>query len=467
VRPRARLRPVARRWPSILLLIILGAAAAALLTSRATPTYTSTIELYLTSVQGDGDQPVADGGLTDERAEAYAHLLGGQDVARSVINKLDLDRSPADLAADIRAEVAVDGVLLRATVSDTDPGQARAVADQLGKTFAAYVADLETPPDQDGPSVEARVVRAATEASDPSSPNTVLNITIGALTGLLLGLVLAVVRVSLDVSIRSSDELHDIVDTPVLGSIQYDRDTPRHPLITSLSGHHPRVEAIRILRTNLQFVDIDRHNKVFVVSSSVPGEGKSTTASNLAIAIAQSGRRVALVEGDLRRPRLSEYLGVETSVGLTTVLVGRVPLDNALQPAVTDGLEVLTSGSLPPNPAEVLQTTAMAELIGELRSRFDVVLIDAPPLLPVTDTALLAASADGVILIVRHGKTKRDEVRGSVDRLESVGANLLGVVLNMVPAKAQGAYGYGYGYEYGPEPQQPSSRKTSRGRRSR
>jgi capsular exopolysaccharide synthesis family protein len=234
---------------------------------------------------------------------------------------------------------------------------------------------------------------------------------------------------------------------PVLGAVAYDRAATQAPLITSLGNHHPRFEAVRILRTNLQFLDIDRDHKVIAVTSSVAGEGKSTTACNLAIALAQTGTRVVLVEGDLRRPRVSEYLGIEKTVGLTTVLVGRVALDAALQEAGTPGLDVLTSGALPPNPAEILQTDAMRALLAELRHRYDVVLIDSPPLLPVTDAALLASIADGAILVVRHGETGHDQVRAAVERLDSVGARLLGTVLSMSPAKELTRYGYGYGYD--------------------
>ena len=215
-----------------------------------------------------------------------------------------------------------------------------------------------------------------------------------------LGLLFAAWRELADRSVRTPTELEELAGAPVLGAMAYDRAAASTPLITSLGTHHPRFEAVRILRTNLQFLDVDRDHKVITITSSLAGEGKSTTACNLAIALAQTGTRVVLVEGDLRRPRVSEYLGIEKSVGLTTVLVGRVALDAALQQAGTPGLDVLTSGALPPNPSEILQTKAMTALIAELRHRYEVVLIDAPPLLPVTDASLLASISDGAILVV-------------------------------------------------------------------
>jgi receptor protein-tyrosine kinase len=205
-----------------------------------------------------------------------------------------------------------------------------------------------------------------------------------------------------------------------------------------------------VLRTNLQFVDVDTTEKVLIVTSSLAGEGKTTTAVNLAIAHAQAGQRVLLIEGDLRRPRASRALGLDQSVGVTTVLIGKVTLEEATQVHANGTLHVLSSGAIPPNPAELLQSNAMGDLIDRARSDYDVVIIDAPPLLPVTDAAILAAKADGAIIVVRHGRTRRDQVGTSASRLAQVDAAAIGFVINMTPGRRSG-YGYGYGYGYGPD----------------
>lgn len=221
----------------------------------------------------------------------------------------------------------------------------------------------------------------------------------------------------------------------------------------------PRAEAFRTIRTNLQYVDVDNPPKAVVVTSSMPGEGKSTTACNLAIAIAQGGARVLLLEADLRRPRVAEYLQVDGSRGLTDVLVGRLPLPQSVIRWQRGLLDLLPAGTIPPNPSELLGSRHMASMVQELRKRYDMIIIDAPPLLPITDAAILSTIVDGAILVARHGVTRRDQLHSAAEALHQVNAPVLGTVLNFVPARKGRAYGYGYGYGYGyeaPKTNQPA-----------
>ena len=204
-----------------------------------------------------------------------------------------------------------------------------------------------------------------------------------------------------------------------------------------------------MLRTNMQFVEVDHGHRVFVVSSSLPGEGKSTTVTNLAITLAMAGQRVALVDCDLRRPMVADRLGLDSSVGTTSVLIGQVAYEDAMQTYGDTGLDVMACGPRPPNPSELLQSQSMEKLIVNLREIYDIVLLDAPPLLPVTDGALLAAQSDGILAVVRHGKTSRDQLAHSLERIEQVDSKCVGVVINMAPSKkGNRTYGYGYGYQY-------------------
>jgi receptor protein-tyrosine kinase len=272
------------------------------------------------------------------------------------------------------------------------------------------------------------------------------NLAIGFVLGLLFGFGLAVVREILDTTVKQVEEVPALRDTPLLSALAFDGGVRSSPLISSLPTHAPRAEAFRVLRTNLSFVDVDSFSKAFVVTSSVPGEGKSTTAVNMAIAMASAEQRVLLIDGDLRRPQAANMLKLEGTVGLTTVLVGQVALNDAIQTHPESGLHVLTAGRIPPNPAELLQSRAMSDLLAHARAMFDVVVLDSPPLLPVTDAAVLAAQTDGAVIVVRYGKTTKEQVTGAVQRLQSVESEPLGVILNMIPAGGHGHYGYGYGY---------------------
>ena len=198
------------------------------------------------------------------------------------------------------------------------------------------------------------------------------------------------------------------------------------------------------LRTNLQFLDLEQQPRSLVITSAVPGEGKTVTSANLAVALAQAGRKVLLVDGDLRRPRVAGLLDLDGAIGLTSVLVGTTPLEDAIQVHEASGLNFLASGPKPPNPTEILQSRVTHDLLKRLRDDFDMVIVDAPPLLPVADAAVIATATDGAIVVARHGKTTRDQLREAVSRLDNVGARVFGVVINMIPRRAANSYYYYY-----------------------
>jgi receptor protein-tyrosine kinase len=461
---RDYLRIARRRWMTIIIVALLVVGATALFTLRVTPQYASSARLFISTPESGGDQAYTGGLFSQGRVTSYADLLTGEEISRRVVDRLNLDESPRDLAKQIDAVAKPDTVVLSITVTDPGPERAQLLAQVISEEFVRYVKELETPDGKSTAPVKASIVDRATDPDAPVSPRPMRNLILAATLGLLLGAGAAVLRETLDTSVSTPEELADATHAaPLLGSINFDKDALVRPLITDLSSHAPRVESFRVLRTNLQFVNVDDDSKVYVVTSSVPEEGKSTTVCNLALTLAHSGEKVVLVEADLRRPKASEYLKLEAAVGVTTILTGRVDIDGALQSAPW-GLKFIGAGSIPPNPAELLQSEAMKTLINDLRQRFDIVLIDAPPLLPVTDAAILASESDGAILVARHGKTTRDQIAGAVGRLDSVAGHLLGTVANMTPAKRSS---YGYSYSYGYAPEAGRSKKTPESRTSR
>ena len=294
--------------------------------------------------------------------------------------------------------------------------------------------------------VQVELIRPAQVPGAPVSPRTQLNVVLGALLGLMAGVGMAVLRATLDTSIKSLEELEDATGATPLGSVGFDPSAAKRPLVTPKDAS--RSEAYRTIRTNLQYVDVDNPPRCVVITSSVPGEGKSTTAANLAIALAQGGSKVLLVEADLRRPRIADYLGVDGSIGLTDILIGRAAVGDTIIPWQRGLLDFLPSGAIPPNPSELLGSRQLAELLANLRTRYDVLILDAPPLLPVTDAAILSGVADGVILVARHGETRREQAQQAAAALAQVNGHVVGTILNFAPVRRRGG-GYGYGYGYG------------------
>lgn len=451
---------------TILSLVLVTVFLAVVATFTATPQYESRAQLFVATPQSDNSQAYQGGLFSVQRATSYVKLLTGSEVTSRALTSSGAAISPDELSSKVTANVVPDTVIIEVALRDASPEQAQLLLKELTRQFVEYVNKLEAPPNGDPAPVRVAVTDAASLPTTSVSPNLLLNVLAGIALGVVLGMGTAAAREALDNTVKSGADLERVTATPIFAAFKFDRAVPKQPLISSLPPHHPRAEATRILRTNLQFSAIDRANKLIVVTSSVAGEGKSTISCNLAIAEASAGRRVLLVEGDLRRPRVGAYLGLENSVGLTTVLLGDVKLEDALQNVGATGLEVLTSGRLPPNPSEIIQTEATANLLAQLKDEFDVVIVDAPPLLPVTDASLLAAYSDAVVLVVRHGKTTLDQLTASMSRIEAVGARASGVVLNMTPGRSR-AYGYEYGYESDYSPGSLGETKTRRGRRSR
>jgi capsular exopolysaccharide synthesis family protein len=228
--------------------------------------------------------------------------------------------------------------------------------------------------------------------------------------------------------------------------VPFDKRTTKVPVAFRGDPHSGRSEAYRQIRTNMQFVDVDNPPRVIAVTSAISNEGKSMTAINLAVALAETGARVCLVGADLRKPTLAESLGLVADVGLTTVLIGKAPIESVLQDAGRN-LRVLTSGPVPPNPSELLISAHAREVIREIAAQFDFTIIDSAPLLPVTDGAEVAALADATLLVVRSGKTTRDQAARAIEALAKVGERPVGVVLNMV-TRTRGGYDTEYGYYY-------------------
>lgn len=442
---RSILRSLLKHWWIVVLSTVVAAGVGVALTATTAPQYSSSVTFFVRTpaeqIGGayQGDQ------FAQKRVNSYVQLAESQRLAQLVRDDTQLSLSPAEISSKIRATADQNTVLLTVTVTDTDPQRSLDLAQSVANEFVTLVAGLETPPGSSTPTVTLDVTSDATLNPVPVSPRPTVNIGLAALAGLLVGLILAVMKDMLDTSIRGVDVLKQLTGRAVMACVPFDDTVESSPLIVESHAQSPRAEAFRQLRTNLGFYDVDRPLKVLAVTSSIPSEGKSSTATNLAVAFAEAGRKVLLVDADLRRPRVANYLGLEGSIGLTDVLTGRFQVDDVLQPWGKGGLSVLPCGSVPPNPSELLDSQSMRDLISSLKQTFDVIIMDTPPLLPVTDAAIVASRADGALLVTRYAKTTKAQLKTAVSNLDAVDARLVGTILNMVPKRERDSYAYGYG----------------------
>ncbi|HJU89861.1 MAG TPA: polysaccharide biosynthesis tyrosine autokinase [Gemmatimonadaceae bacterium] len=301
-----------------------------------------------------------------------------------------------------------------------------------------------------------RLIDEAQQPTVPIAPNRRRIFFTSVIFGLLLGLGAAILLENLDDSVKSPEEMQSGLGLTVLGTIPRiraatnGRDSDRsveERLVTHVDPRSPVAEAYRSLRTNLAFARVEQEVRTIVLTSPGPADGKSTTVANLAITFAQQGQRTLLIDADLRRAVIDKLFDVPRSPGLTDVLVGEAMLADAVREAAIPNLAVIGSGRFPPNPAELLGSTAMRDVLRECSAEFDIVLLDSPPLLAVTDAAVLATMTDGAILIVRVGSTPKAATRRAMMQLQTVRARILGSVLNDVDFR-QGAFAGGYGYYY-------------------
>ncbi len=434
------------RWWMLVAGLVLGGASGLGATSAMTPQYTSTIQFFVSTTGSTSTSEVLQGGqFSQARIASYAELLQGDQLAQRVIDRADLDMTSEELTAHVTVEAVPETVLLDVAVADPSAARALAIADAFGTEFTDMVAGLESSDVAGGTAVRVTVADPPELAIEPSSPDPLENVGIGLLGGLVLGAGIAVLRARLDRTVKNENDTTAVTDVPVVGV------TLRDPGATKdlRAGDAVVTEDYRRLRVNFQFLDVDSPPRVVMVSSAQASEGKSTLTVGLAMALAEVGNRVVIVDADLRRPRVAQILGLVEDVGLTNVLAGGADLEDVIQASPTSSVAVLGAGPTPPNPGRLLVSENMRALIEKLRAEFDVVLVDAPPVLPVADAAQIATVVDGSLVVVRYGSTRTDHLEQAVGALEQVGGAPLGLVITMVPRGADLANARGLATRYG------------------
>jgi capsular exopolysaccharide synthesis family protein len=431
-------------WRIVALVTVLFAALGTI-TVLLTPTYYSaSVTFYISTQSASTSSSDAYQGslLSQERVKSYTELLSSVRLGQEIVEESKLDDNPVTVADSISAAVTPDTVLLTADVEDKSPERALAIAGALGSRFPQLVAVLERPSNPAlPPAVVAQVVQGPILAPEPVSPKPLLYMTLAVVAGVIVGIFVVIVRRALDRTIRTKDELSLIFPKPLLGVVGEDGELQSSPLAMRDRPQSDFAENLRTVRANFNLLSFADQTKCYVVTSSIEGEGKSTILSNLAMAEAASGNRVLVLEADLRKPRVSEYLGASSEVGLTQVLTRRIRLQDCVQRGPVPHVDVLSSGPVPPNPYEMVESAAMQELVEKARRDYAVVLVDAPPLLPVADGIALAKATDGLIFVTRAAYVYSASVRRAYEILDTAGVTNIGVVFNRAERVASGYYG--------------------------
>ncbi|MHA2787662.1 polysaccharide biosynthesis tyrosine autokinase [Corynebacterium sp. S7] len=458
-----------KSWILVVVFTVLGIALGAAASLLATPKYQSTTQVYVSTRAGQGstNELVQGADYSRQMINSYVTVITTGVVLDRVVEELNLDMTGEELSAQVRASSPTDSALINIEVMDPSAEQAALIADTVRQKFEeVVVTQLESA----GPGIPSPVTMTTTQAplvpDSPISPNYTLNLLLGLLGGLAAGVAVAVIRGVMDNRVHGVREVQEVTDSPVIGSIFNGLNAEENRLVVQSLPNSVQAESYRTLRTNLQFLNVDSKRRVFVVSSANENEGKSTTSLNLALSLAQAGERVAVVEGDLRKPVFADYLGIEGGAGLTDVLIGKAEINDVLQRWGSDEFYVLPAGRIPPNPSELLGSEWMAETVRALEESFDYVIIDAPPVLAVSDAAVLGKLAVGILMVVASGATTKRNLEVALETLGTSGNRVLGIVLTMLPTTGvESKYYYTASYGRGEEESNESHERHERGAR--
>ncbi|MGW8812463.1 polysaccharide biosynthesis tyrosine autokinase [Gordonia terrae] len=442
---------VRRRWWVVAVCALAFGVLTLGLSLLQVPKYESTATLYVTAPSDTNAASAAYQGslASQQRVTSYVKLVTSDVVLTNAVTESALDITVDEARDALSANASVNTVLLSVSAVTADPVRSSVLANSVASSLSDYIKTLERPDGGMTPLAKVTVVSAATPPSAPSSPSIVRNTVAAVGVGGLLGILVVFAMARLDNRVRDEGDLAAAVGAPVLSAVPADKLLSESHVLDFSRGGSAAAEDFRRLRVNLSFVSVDSPVSTIVVTSASEGEGKTTVSLNLASALAESGEAVVLVDADLRRPMVASRLGLNGDVGVTDVLSGRLSIVDVVQRVESSGLSVITSGRSAPNPVELLGSRKAQDFLRQLRESFSYVIVDVPPVLPVTDAAVVSQYADGVLFVSRSGVASRHAVAEAAGLLRTANVRVLGALLNGSLGRAS-YYGNGY---YGVHPE--------------
>jgi succinoglycan biosynthesis transport protein ExoP len=429
-----------RYWRLIVIVTILGAVGGYQFAASQTPIYESSTSVLVTSDVGDTGSDLVQGSTyVSNLVSSYAILATSPKVLDPVIDGLNLDTTAQALAKRVTAESPLNTVLIDLSVTDPDPAQAAKIADAVTASLSKAVKDV-SPSIRDVPAIRLTTLKPAAVAHAPIKPNKKLLTLLGGLVGLVLGVGFALARRALGSAINDASDVARVTAVPVVGEIVEAKrgvTLPRAVLSNSLGVE---AESLRGLTANLNFLGVDRGLRSIVLTSASPRESKSSVATSTALVLAEATHRVLLIDADLRASTIHLLTNLDNSIGLSNVLIGDHSLESAVQPWGQKGLDVLTSGPIPPNPGQLLSSEAMRVLIAKAESTYDFVILDSAPVLSVVDAVWLGHMVSGALVVARRGQTTSRSLGRALDTLSSSRTSVSGVVISRVPRASRSPY---------------------------
>jgi succinoglycan biosynthesis transport protein ExoP len=441
---RERLEALRRSWVVLVAFALLFSAAGAAYSLTRTPVYEAQSRVFVSPTSAASLSDLSQGAtFTQQLVKSYANVVSAPIVLDRVIARLGLHTTADELAKNVRADAPLDTVIVEITADDPSPLRAARIADAASNALRDVASQLTPGTSRLPSSIQVTRIETASVPTDPISPQIPLTVGLALLLGLAVGGIAIAIRERLDIKVRDVADIQSLTDLPIIGTtLRRRRGAP--VMLESLEPGDPYAERYKALITKLRFLHQGRGVRSIAITSSVADEGKSTTVADLGEAFANSTRSVAIVDADLRRPTLADRFGIDGAIGLSDLLTGTVTIDQALQPVGRHGLVLIPAGELPPNPTELLESDRMGDLVRALEERFDLVIFDTSPSLPVTDAAVLAQHTGGLLMVSGVGQVTRPRLVNALQDLAQSGVDVLGIIVTMMPNRNGQYSGYAY-----------------------